>query len=79
MGKHSCPLPAAVQGSHKDAGIDGRWTQDVIAEQPTVTLMAHGWQAVVMDLKDKAGTERLWREPRHLSAWGLLLQESPRE
>ena len=30
----------------------------MISEQPAVALMAHGWEAVIMDLKDKAGTER---------------------
>ena len=30
----------------------------MISEQPTVALMAHGWEAVIMDLEDKAGAER---------------------
>lgn len=53
--KHSCPLLATSHRSHQDAGVDGRWGQDVIPEQPTVTFMAHSLQAVIMDLKDKVG------------------------
>lgn len=76
--KHSCPLPAASHRSHQDTGIDGRRGQDVIPEQPTVTLMAHSLQAVIMDLKDKVGMERSWREPHHFSTWGSGTEkESP--
>ena len=57
-GSSPAPFPSAAQESHQDAGIDGRRRQDVISEEPTVTLMAHGWKAVIMDLKDKAGVER---------------------
>lgn len=64
----SCPLLATAQGSHQDTGINGRWRQDVIPEQPTVTLMTHGLQAVIMNLKDKMGTQTSWREPHHLSS-----------
>lgn len=76
--KHSCPLPAAAHGSHQDAGIDGRWGQDVVPEQPTVTLMAHGLQAVIVDLKDKVGMEKSWSEPVTSQLGGLVL-ESPWE
>ena len=57
-GSSPAPSPSAAQESHQDAGVDGRRRQDVISEQPGVALMAHGWEAVIMDLKDKAGTER---------------------
>lgn len=77
MEQHSCLLPAAAHRSHQDAGIDGRWGQDVIPEQPAVTLMAQGLQAVIVDLKDKVGMERPWRSspPITSQSWGLVLKE----
>lgn len=77
--QHSCLLPAAAHRSHQDAGIDGRWRQDVIPEQPTVTLMAQGLQAVIVDLKDKVGRERPWRSspPVTSQSWGLVLKREP--
>lgn len=42
----------------------------MIPEQPTVTLMAHSLQAVIMDLKDKVGVDRSWKELQHFSTWG---------
>lgn len=48
----------------------------MIPEQPTVTLMAQGLQAVIVDLKDKVGMERPQRSSPPVSSqtWGLVLK-----
>lgn len=77
IGEALLSLPHCSGGSHQDTRIDGRWRQDVISEQPTVTLMAHSLQAVIVDLKDEVGTERSRREPCLLSTWQSGLERAP--
>lgn len=51
----------------------------MIPEQPTVTLRAHGLQAVIMNLKDKMGTQDHARDSTTSQLGGLDWKENPWE
>lgn len=49
----------------------------MISEQPTVTLRAHGLQAVIMDLKDRGAWRDHGGNPVTFQLGGLVLEREP--